>query len=115
VVNKTSYFLKRPNLLFRPYQCDVCGTSYRSKGSLRKHIFRGHKDDGLANIVFKCKDCDMTFSYLGTLRRHERSVHNKIPEDVKPISQVLLLLNFVSLGLYYKTFYGRNIRIFMIS
>ena len=58
----------------RPFQCDVCGTGFRTRATLERHILCGHKE-GLNPVNYNCKDCDMTFSYLSTLRKHERSNH----------------------------------------
>ncbi|XP_021948575.1 serine-rich adhesin for platelets isoform X2 [Folsomia candida] len=66
--------------LERPFRCDPCGVSFRTKGHLIKHRRSSSHDCkawGVANEEnprpFKCADCKIAFRIHGHLAKHLRS------------------------------------------
>ena len=73
--------------LERPFRCDPCGVSFRTKGHLIKHR-RSSSHDGKVKVClndswgvaneenprpFKCPDCKIAFRIHGHLAKHLRS------------------------------------------
>ncbi|KAH0631736.1 hypothetical protein JD844_019488 [Phrynosoma platyrhinos] len=53
----------------KDYECKLCGTSFRTKGSLIRH-HRRHTDER----PYKCKKCGKSFRESGALTRHLKSL-----------------------------------------
>uniref|UniRef100_T1K2N6 Uncharacterized protein n=1 Tax=Tetranychus urticae TaxID=32264 RepID=T1K2N6_TETUR len=89
--NKTFHDLSKLRLhvnvhyLERPFRCDPCGVSFRTKGHLQKHEkSASHSDKIKINLTFgaattenprpfKCDDCVIAFRIHGHLAKHLRS------------------------------------------
>lgn len=60
----------------KTYECYICGdgTTYKTLGPLIKNHMVLH----FVKKPFKCEICAETFSYQFDLKKHEKSVHNKV-------------------------------------
>ncbi|CAM1327332.1 Uncharacterised protein at_DN2225 [Pycnogonum litorale] len=59
---------KQHNIL---HDCDVCGKSFQKKVNLNKH-YRIHTGE----MRFKCKFCDLKFTYCSLMKKHVLSTHH---------------------------------------
>ena len=55
------------------HDCDICGKSYKSRGSLKVHVKSAHK-----GINYNCRLCDFQTTRQSSLKTHVQSVHEKI-------------------------------------
>jgi len=49
--------------------CTTCGNKEGTKGSIKRHLARSHRDMGKVKDV-NCPYCEDTFAHLGSLNRH---------------------------------------------
>ena len=52
------------------FQCDICGTSFRSKNTLLRHIKNKHSKTSMIERKFKCGECGKDFEYQSGLIQH---------------------------------------------
>ena len=59
------------------FECDVCGTSYTEKRTLRRHLKTpAHcKAAGIAVVSYSCRYCGQHMSRNDLRLRHENEVH----------------------------------------
>jgi uncharacterized Zn-finger protein len=53
---------------------------------LEKHSAKGHKNGGMAKL-YNCDECNVKFSFMRTLRRHQRSVHVVVPANGESVTE----------------------------
>ncbi|XP_055705326.1 zinc finger protein 62 homolog [Phlebotomus papatasi] len=60
----------------KPFQCNICNTTFAKKISVERHIAQRHKP-----ATLQCEFCDKVFKITASLRLHIRRVHleRKIP------------------------------------
>ncbi|XP_054723735.1 RB-associated KRAB zinc finger protein-like [Uloborus diversus] len=76
-------FASKPNLTrhlkthmaVKPFACEECGKGFARKEHLTRHMLM--HAPATVPITHQCKDCDMTFTRLDNLRRHERATHGE--------------------------------------
>ncbi len=61
----------------KPYSCEICGDSFRTKGNLKAHM-PNHTDGDTGNL-YKCEICGKCFNRIGSLKIHlrTRGVHGQ--------------------------------------
>ncbi|XP_075988667.1 uncharacterized protein LOC142984764 [Anticarsia gemmatalis] len=62
----------------RPYQCEICNTSFGTNSSLKRHLKVSHS----TSKPWECSVCHRSFSTESIRDRHELRLHGK-PEDFK--------------------------------
>lgn len=63
----------------KPFQCDICRTSYPTERGMKMHRSKSHKNV----LSFRC-ECDMVFLYQYTLDRHKKQCNAiKINSTIK--------------------------------
>ena len=55
----------------RPYQCDKCPKSYKTKSGLNSHNLWQHEEQ----LELKCEKCGKTFRNEQSLKIHQHCVH----------------------------------------
>ena len=69
----------------RPYLCDKCGASFKSKGVQRKHILETHINPG----AFKCSVCPKSFNQKCSLLSHIQRHHKHFKSNNKPVTETI--------------------------
>lgn len=59
------YFTKKPILITKDFECDICHKKYSSKSVLTKH-----RKIHTVNSIYKCTKCNNAFSSEGELSNH---------------------------------------------
>lgn len=68
--NYADHMLKKHGIdLPRPFECDICKKSYRTKSHIQSHM-RIHR---AASRVFRCAVCPKSFCFATDLRKHIRT------------------------------------------
>ena len=60
----------------RPYQCELCGTSFLSQSQLAKHRKKSHQKvyaKTVEMLPYKCDECEKSFKTVSCLKNHKRS------------------------------------------
>ncbi len=52
----------------RIYVCELCGDDDSNKKKIKRHIFK-HQE---IKVLFRCKNCNQTFTTFNNLQKHER-------------------------------------------
>ena len=62
---------KKPNKAKQRYSCEICGSSFTKKNSLKHHVEAIHE----GKRIHKCKFCSESFNAKSNLTRHINSLH----------------------------------------
>lgn len=60
--------------MHKPFICDYCRKSFRSKGAITRHLFSNHVN---AEPKFECEICQKKFQLESLLKNHTYAVHRE--------------------------------------
>lgn len=81
-IDNTPLTLRQRRYRSQPVQlCDVCGTSFRTRQHLQRHVLEKHEDDlSPYKFPYPCQQCDKRFKRREHLQLHQRTKHSSIKD-----------------------------------
>lgn len=70
----------------RPYECDVCGTRYRTSTERNKHVLTDHEH----KVGYRCSKCDIPLKDRSEYFRHRDHFHHKFRHTASPAEKCSL-------------------------
>ena len=68
--------------VLKSFKCEICHFKTKYSGNLTKHVKKTHE---ICEHV--CKLCEKVFAYKSVLRQHDKSVHGKVKQVRKALSE----------------------------
>jgi uncharacterized Zn-finger protein len=115
-------YFKCHNFLYigeKPFQCDLCGRSFRQSGNLTKHL-KSHENAHLRwnrttnEKPFKCphEGCDKSFTAKSSLQNHIRTHIASIEGLTAPVQQITMAMKTTGESSFEESKINRNTPIF---